>query len=111
MEQTLTAAPIAPWFTPSQTPDGGYATVFKTVGSSIDFFNIQYYNQEGNYQTCDVSLASMSPSPAHNSHQSLITNSGGAYPESSIAELHALGIPWEKIVLGKPSNPAAAASG
>lgn len=68
----LTIAPIAPWFTPTQTPDGGYATVWKNVGAEIDFLNVQFYNQEGSYETCDVSRPLPSPSSQISSASPLV---------------------------------------
>lgn len=52
----LTPAPTAPMFNPNSAPDGAYATVHKTVGADIDFYNIQYYNQGPKaYVDCEVS--------------------------------------------------------
>lgn len=52
----ISHAPISPWFQGSAYPDGAYETVFKNVGDELDFFNLQYYNAEGNYLDCEVSL-------------------------------------------------------
>ena len=51
----ISHAPISPWFQGSAYPDGAYETVFKNIGDELDFFNLQYYNAEGNYQDCQVS--------------------------------------------------------
>lgn len=37
--------------------------------------------------------------------------SGTPWPGSSLKELNAFGIPWEKLVLGKPIDPTAANNG
>ncbi len=42
----LTHAPVGPWFQPNFCPGGCYLTVDKTVGSLIDWYNIQFYNRE-----------------------------------------------------------------
>ncbi len=43
--QTITHAPQAPYFKNEYYPKGGYYTVDKEVGSLIDFYNVQFYNQ------------------------------------------------------------------
>ncbi|KAG5644170.1 hypothetical protein DXG03_009011 [Asterophora parasitica] len=40
----LTHAPVAPWFSPGKFGGGAYLKVHKTVGSLIDWYNIQFYN-------------------------------------------------------------------
>lgn len=45
----ITHAPQAPYFKNTYYPKGGYVTVDKQVGSLIDFYNVQFYNQ-GNTQ-------------------------------------------------------------
>ena len=40
----LSHAPLGPWFQPGFCPGGCYLTVDKTVGSLIDWYNIQFYN-------------------------------------------------------------------
>lgn len=53
----ISHAPVAPWFTSG--PDyesGAYVKVHQEVGSGIDFYNIQFYNQgHGVYEDCNVS--------------------------------------------------------
>ncbi|KAL1413212.1 hypothetical protein Q8F55_000964 [Vanrija albida] len=83
----LTPAPIAPWFAADKYADGGYAAVWRAVGASLDWFNLQYYNQADSYTT------------------------GTGYPGTSLAELRRAGIPWAKLVLGKPIDQAAAEGG
>ena len=43
----ITHAPQAPYFSTTQYTAGGYITVDKQVGNTIDFYNIQFYNQGG----------------------------------------------------------------
>lgn len=61
--------------------------VHKAVGSTIDFYNIQFYNQgDTTYDT----------------YEKLFLKSGGYFPGTSVNELIQQGIPSNKIVVGKP---------
>jgi chitinase len=93
----ITHAPQAPYFSGKALyPKGGYMTVDQTVGSMIDFYNVQFYNQGvGIYDT----------------PQGLFNVSGSWCPNSSINEMIAAGIPGTKIVLGKPPTTADANNG
>lgn len=42
----ITHAPVAPWFSPIYTA-GAYTKVHAQVGSLIDWYNVQFYNQGG----------------------------------------------------------------
>jgi hypothetical protein len=43
---SVTAA-VAPWFEPgNKWGGGGYLKVHQSVGSSIDWYNIQFYNRK-----------------------------------------------------------------
>ena len=42
-EFILTHAPLAPWFSSSKYPAGGYTKVHAEVGDLIDWYNLQYY--------------------------------------------------------------------
>lgn len=84
----LTHAPQAPYFMgTSKYPNGGYLKIHKEVGDLIDFYNIQFYNQD---------------SSTYDSFSSLFTQSNGWSTKTSVKELIANGIPSEKIVIGKP---------
>jgi chitinase len=91
----LTHAPVAPWFSPGKYSSGAYTKVHKTVGDSIDWYNIQFYNQGTEYTTCE----------------GLITASSSAAPKTAILELIKSGIPADKIVLGKPATAADTTTG
>ncbi|ODO00677.1 hypothetical protein L198_03002 [Cryptococcus wingfieldii CBS 7118] len=94
----ISHAPVAPWFTSaSDYSDGSYVTVHQSVGDTIDFYSVQYYNQgDDQYVSCDT----------------LITNSGSEWPSTSVFELNSYsGIPLEKIVIGKPLDSSAADNG
>jgi hypothetical protein len=93
----LTHAPQAPWMgTNSMWASGAYITVNKQVGSSIDWYNVQFYNQGASeYITCD----------------GLLTASSSSNPKSSVFEIAANGFDLNKIVIGKPGSTADAGSG
>ncbi|KAF8869289.1 hypothetical protein CPB84DRAFT_1027112 [Gymnopilus junonius] len=40
----ITHAPVAPWFSPPKWRGGGYLKIHSSVGSLIDWYNIQFYN-------------------------------------------------------------------
>ncbi|GJJ10262.1 hypothetical protein Clacol_004488 [Clathrus columnatus] len=82
----LTHAPVAPWF----GLGGPYLMLDQKVGSQIDWYNIQFYSQGTEYTTCD----------------SLVTQSGGVFPNTSIKEIMAAGVPQQKLVIGKPGKPS-----
>jgi len=91
----ITHAPVAPWFEKGYQ-GGGYLAVDTAVGSLIDWYNIQFYNQGvSQYTTCD----------------NLLNTSGGSYPGSSVFEISANGVPLNKLVIGKPAVAANAPSG
>ncbi|VDC02895.1 unnamed protein product, partial [Peniophora sp. CBMAI 1063] len=91
----ITHAPVAPWFKAGYA-GGGYLAVHQSVGSMIDWYNIQFYNQgQSEYTDCT----------------GLLTASGGQYPGSSIFEISANGVPLSKLVIGKPATAADAPSG
>lgn len=48
----ISHAPQGPYFTPGFAPNGAYREINRLIGNSIDFYNVQFYNQ-GNttYQT------------------------------------------------------------
>lgn len=92
----LTHAPVAPWFQPNVWSGGGYLAIDKSVGSLIDWYNVQFYNQgSSQYTTCN----------------NLLTTSGGTYPDSSVFEIAGNGVTLNKIVIGKPATSGDADSG
>jgi len=110
-------APLGPWFGPIGTqkctssgqknctwvgPSGGMSGVYRNVGSEIDYFFSQFYNQGACYTTEAGLFTESGPS---------CTTGGAYYPGTSVAEVHATGIPLNKIVIGKPVDLRAAASG
>ena len=89
----ITHAPGAPYFTgASNYKNGGYRAVHKAVGSLIDWYNIQFYNQGIN---------------SYDSYDLLFAVSGNWFIETAIDELIKFGgIPHQKIVIGKPATAA-----
>jgi len=84
----ISHAPQAPYFMgPPKYPNGGYLTVDKQVGSLIDYYNVQFYNQA---QT------------SYSSYQTLFQTSDGWATDTAVAQMIAKGIPSSKIVVGKP---------
>ncbi|KAI9638613.1 glycoside hydrolase family 18 protein [Dioszegia hungarica] len=88
----ISHAPVAPWFTTSPSwPGGGYLTVDKAVGEGIDWYNIQFYNQQdkNRYDTCD----------------SLFNAATDWGAGSAVFEIHTKGgISLDKLVVGKPMS-------
>jgi chitinase len=93
----ITHAPVAPWFaTGGRWRGGRYLAVNKAVGSLIDWYNVQFYNQGAS---------------AYTSCETIFTKSGGAWPETSVFEMNKNGVPLSKIVVGKPAGPSDATNG
>ncbi|KAG2113001.1 glycoside hydrolase family 18 protein [Suillus discolor] len=91
----LTHAPVAPWFSDSYT-SGAYLTVNANVGSLIDWYNVQFYNQgTTEYTTCT----------------GLITESAAPWPNTSVFQIAAAGVSLDKVVIGKPATTADATNG
>ncbi|KAF8315343.1 glycoside hydrolase family 18 protein, partial [Clavulina sp. PMI_390] len=88
-QYVITHAPVAPWFSQSAYKTGAYYTVNEKAGSNIDWYNVQFYNQgDTQYTTCET----------------LITKSGGDFPGTSVKEINSeANVPFNKIVIGKPS--------
>lgn len=90
----LTHAPVAPWFTTNEGtyPHGAYRALATNplTNNSIDWFNIQYYNQGDMYASCE---------------QLVFQSPGGAFPHTSVGEIHnKTGLALEKLVIGKPAR-------
>lgn len=66
----ITHAPQAPYFVGTSIyPNGGYLAVHQAVGSTIQFYNMQFYNQG---------------STSYNTSSSLFNVSGGWAPGTSV---------------------------
>ncbi|KIK68266.1 glycoside hydrolase family 18 protein [Collybiopsis luxurians FD-317 M1] len=92
----LTHAPVAPWFSPGNWTNGGYLAINQQVGSLIDWYNVQFYNQGVNeYATC----------------AGLFDASSSTWPQSAIFQIAASGVPLDKLVIGKPANTSSASNG
>jgi len=98
----ISHAPQAPYFgTPGAQntwtgATGGYTGVYQAASSSIDFFNVQFYNQG---QSCYVD------------YNGVFVQSCGNFPGTSISEIHEMGIPLNALVLGKIVTSADGVSG
>ncbi|KAK0217905.1 glycoside hydrolase family 18 protein [Armillaria fumosa] len=96
-EYILTHAPVAPWFSPHRYGGGAYRTVHTAVGASIDWYNVQFYNQ-GNteYTTCT----------------GLLTASSSNSPQTALFQIaSSAGVPLSKLVIGKPGTNSDASNG
>ncbi|KAJ7504342.1 glycoside hydrolase family 18 protein [Mycena galericulata] len=92
----ITHAPVAPWFSPNIWGGGGYLKVNEEVGSLIDWYNVQFYNQgTAEYTTC----------------AGLLTASSTTWPGSALFQIGASGVPLSKLVIGKPAGTGYANNG
>jgi chitinase len=92
----ITHAPVAPWFTPSIYPGGGYLKVHRQVGSLIDWYNLQFYNQgTSEYTTCS----------------GLLDSSSATWPQTAVFQIGNNGVPLSKLVIGKPATTGDANNG
>lgn len=83
VNMVLTHAPVAPWLGLKQI----YFEFEQQVGQMVDWYHIQFYSQGNLYTDCN----------------GLLTESGGAFPGTSLFELIAAGLPQEKLLIGKPA--------
>ncbi|KZP07837.1 carbohydrate-binding module family 5 protein [Athelia psychrophila] len=93
----ISHAPLAPWFQPSpRWGGGGFLKVDSSVGSLIDFYNVQFYNQgTSEYTDC----------------AGLLTTSSSAWPNTALFQIAASGVSQNKLVIGKPATAADASNG
>ncbi|EJU00710.1 glycoside hydrolase [Dacryopinax primogenitus] len=94
----LTHAPVAPWFCgTAKYSSGAYVTVNNNVGSLIDWYNVQFYNQgTSEYTTC----------------AGLLTQSSTSWPNSALFQINTNGgVALNKLIIGKPANTADASNG
>jgi chitinase len=87
----ITHAPQGPYFKKSFYKNGGYVTIHQQVGSTIDFYNIQFYNQ-GNTE--------------YNTYEGLFIKATGYFDGTSVSEIAKIGVPAKKLVVGKPASRA-----
>jgi chitinase len=91
----ISHAPQAPYFSTTQYRNGGYITVNKQVGTTIDFYNVQFYNQGGT---------------TYDSYDALFKVSIGWSTGTAVKQMIDAGIPSNKIVVGKPATPSDASN-
>ncbi|KAJ7719742.1 glycoside hydrolase family 18 protein [Mycena metata] len=97
----ITHAPVASWFSSGMWPGNGYVGVHVAVGDLIDWYNVQtrhfsFYNQgDSEYVTCP----------------GLLTASSSTWPQSSLFQTAANGVPLNKIVIGKGATGGDATTG
>jgi len=84
----ISHAPQAPYFMGKpKYPNGGYLTVDQAVGSLIDFYNVQFYNQD----TSD-----------YTTYATLFQKANGWATGTSVLEMVSKGVDISRIVVGKP---------
>ncbi|XP_006461881.1 hypothetical protein AGABI2DRAFT_178861, partial [Agaricus bisporus var. bisporus H97] len=85
-------------FSRNRWSGGGYLKVHQGVGNLIDWYNVQFYNQDpgvNEYTACN----------------NLLTASSSTWPKTSVFEIAASVVPLSKIVIGKPATASDAGSG
>ena len=99
----ISHAPQAPYFMDDGKYPHNYVKIYNarlsngaTLGSRVDFFNIQFYNQGS--------------SSAYSTYQSLFLTSDGWATGTAVQQIVDKGIPLEKIVVGKPVTQGDAAN-
>ena len=87
-DHILSHAPQAPYFKNQYYKNGGYITVNNQVGSMIDFYMVQFYNQVNS---------------KYNSYEELFIHAtGDVFNGTAVKEIIARNVPSWKIVVGKP---------
>ena len=87
---------VAPWFTPTKYPGGGYLKIHEEVGDLIDWYNIQFYNQEASrYDTSVAHSCSHTGSDIYTkwSCETLLHAADGWFPGTAIFEIAAKYVP------------------
>ncbi|TFY60414.1 hypothetical protein EVG20_g7425 [Dentipellis fragilis] len=112
----ITHAPVAPWFEPNVWSGGGYLAIDKSVGSLIDWYNVQFYNRRFihflNTRTIpNAEFMLLEGSTEYTDCTSLLTTSNGQYPNSALFQIAANGVSLNKLVIGKPGNSGDADTG
>jgi len=93
-KRLISHAPQGPYLGTWAGNARGYVAVYRQAPDAIDFFNIQFYNQGNLYNSYDTLFIS-NPS----------------MPETSLKEMNQNGIPFEKMVVGKPITTGDASNG
>ncbi|KAF9563123.1 glycoside hydrolase family 18 protein [Agrocybe pediades] len=114
----LTHAPVAPWFSPSKWGGGGYLKVHSTVGSLIDWYNMQFYNRKLLIVVSIFITLFLTPESDHAEGVSeyttcanLLTTSSSTWPQTALFQIASNGVPLSKIVIGKPATSGDANNG
>ena len=88
--------------------------VHQNVGSLIDWYNIQFYNRKPYSSAVTqiyLPLFFLEGTTEYTSCTGLLTKSSSAWPQTSLFEIAASGVPLNKIVIGKPATASDASSG
>lgn len=85
----ITHAPQSPYFSTPEFSQGYLDFYLQTPTPSVDLFLVQYYNQGATYLT----------------YPSQMINNDNFHPGTAVAQLIQRGIPKEKVVVGKLTQP------
>jgi len=93
----LTHSPQAPYFKSDFYKNHAYVTIHKAVGSKINFYNVQFYNQAASrYDTYDTLF---------------IADNGPVFNGTAFKQIVQLAkIPARQLVVGKPASTSDAAN-
>jgi len=95
-DRYLTHAPQAPYLGQVGAqgtwagPSGGYSAVYLDAKGSVDWLNVQFYNQS---------------SSCYQNYTGIFVAPCASFPTTAISQLHATGLPYEALVLGMPVAP------
>jgi chitinase len=109
---------LAPWFQPGgRWGGGGYLKVEQTVGSAIDWYNIQFYNRKLYFvlhsatATQIITVIFPEGTSEYTDCKGLLTQSSSAWPKTSLFEIAASGVSQNKLIIGKPATQSSATNG
>lgn len=94
-DHVISHAPQGPYFKKEYYKNGAYITVNDQVGSMIDFYNIQFYNQGDT---------------KYDNYDELFIHASGFFSGTAVKEIISRGVPAKKIVVGKPVTPGDASN-
>ena len=93
---------------------GGYLKVHSEVGDLIDWYNIQFYNRKSANYCLTLRLlilCALEGVTEYTTPKGLLTASSSTWPNTAVFQIHASGVPLNKIVIGKPATSGDAANG
>lgn len=107
----ITHAPQGPYFSHAFVPNNfqTYADFSQLIGDNVSWYNVQFYNQGPGNQNdgvCTDLNTNQAIPCCYSTAMSLATSSQSACPSfawgSSVTEIINLGVPFQKVIVGKP---------